>query len=164
MYKYLLYFLIFSFFGWCAEVLFYILKTGRLVNRGLAKGPFCPIYGLGICLCAFLLGSVESFLLLALFSMAIATGVEFFVGLMMDRVFEYRLWDYRCERGNILGYVCPKFSLAWGLACASVIKLLPRLDPFLEAMDTPIGYVAVFVASLIIAVDCEMQMLKKQQI
>ena len=163
MYKYLLYFLIFSFFGWCAEVLFYIFKTGRLVNRGLAKGPFCPIYGLGICLCALLLGSVESFFLLALFSMAIATGVEFFVGFTMDRVFDRKLWDYSLERGNILGYVCPRFSIIWGVVCALVIRLLPRIDPFLTVMDAPVGYTAVFLATLIIVVDCEIQMLRKQR-
>ena len=84
MYKYLLYFLIFSFLGWCAEVIFHLLKEGAFVNRGLAKGPICPIYGVGICLIDLLLGSIDSFLLLALLSMAVATAVELLVGYFTD--------------------------------------------------------------------------------
>ena len=131
MYKYLLYFLIFSFLGWCAEVVFAAIKTGRFVNRGLLCGPVCPIYGVGICLSSLLLGSVKSFALLVLLSMAIATAVELAVGVVTEHSLGKRLWDYRGEKGNILGYVCPRFSLIWGVVCAIVLKLLPLLDRLL---------------------------------
>ena len=163
MYDYLLYFLVFSFLGWCAEVVFYIFKTGKLVNRGLAKGPFCPIYGVGICLCRWLLGSVESFILLVIFSMAIATAVELAVGFIMDRAVGRRLWDYSGERGNILGYVCPRFSLIWGVVCAITLKIIPLLDPFLAAMGTPFGYAATFALLMCVTVDSELQLLKRQR-
>lgn len=160
MYEYLLYFLIFSFFGWCAEVIFHLFKTGKFVNRGLAKGPICPIYGIGICLSSILLSSVDNFVLLALFSMAIATIVEFSVGLFLDKVIGQRLWDYRGEKGNILGYVCPSFSLIWGVVAATVIKLLPLFEPFINFMKTPVGYALSFVLSVTIAVDVELQIMK----
>ena len=160
MYKYLLYFLIFSFLGWCAEVLFHFLKHGRLEKRGLAKGPVCPIYGIGICLSHILLGSVRSFTLLALFSMAIATLVEFSVGFFTDRALSLRLWDYTSERGNILGYVCPRFSLIWGIVCAAIIKLLPLIDPILERLDTPLFKGISFVLLLLLAVDEKMSMVE----
>ena len=99
MYNYLLYFLIFSFLGWCVEVIFCFFKTGRFVNRGFAKGPICPIYGIGISLSYLLLGSVESFPLLALLSMATATAVELIAGVIFDKIFGVRLWDYTCEKG-----------------------------------------------------------------
>ena len=163
MYDYLLYFLIFSFFGWCAEVIFYFLKTGEFVNRGLAKGPVCPIYGIGICLSSILLSSIDSFLLLVLFSMAVATIVEFLVGLFLDKVIGQRLWDYRGEKGNILGYVCPTFSLIWGIIAAMVIKLLPLLTPFVNLMKTPLGYAFAFVLSVAILVDVELQMVEMKK-
>ena len=137
MYEYLLYFLVFSFAGWCAEVTFYIFKTGRLVNRGFAKGPVCPIYGIGISLSYLLLGGVDSFVLLVLLSMAIATAVEFSVGILFDKLLGIRLWDYREERGNIGGYVCPRFSLIWGLVSAAVIRLIPRLTLLTELSARP---------------------------
>ena len=137
MYNYLLYFLAFSFLGWCVEVAFYIFKTGRLVNRGFAKGPFCPIYGLGISLSYLLLSSVKNFVLLSLLSMAIATAVELAAGIAFDKLLGIRLWDYSGERWNISGYVCPKFSLIWGVFSAAVIRLMPLIDPLVILASSP---------------------------
>ncbi len=153
MYKYLLYFLIFSFLGWCAEVVFRFFKCGRPVNPGLARGPFCPIYGIGISLCALLLGDIDSFLLLAVLSMAIATAVELAVGLFCDRLLSRRLWDYTSEKGNILGYVCPRFSVIWGVMCAVIIKLLPFLDRVTEMMGGAVFKGAAFVLLIVILID-----------
>ena len=153
MYKYLLYFLIFSFLGWCAEVVFHLFKSGKLVNRGLARGPMCPIYGVGITLSSLLFGSVKSFLLLALLSMAVATAVEFFVGYFTEHLLSERLWDYTSEKGNILGYVCPRFSLIWGVVCASVLKILPRLDGALTLLNRPVFYALSFLFLILTLVD-----------
>ena len=153
MYKYLLYFLIFSFLGWLAEVTFQFMKSGRFVNRGLSRGPRCPIYGVGICLASLLFGSVESFVLLALLSMATATAVEFAVGYFSDKTLSKRLWDYSSERGNILGYVCPRFSLIWGVVCAAVLKILPRIDGFLSIFEAPVFYAISFVLLILTLVD-----------
>ena len=152
MYNYLLYFLIFSFLGWCVEVIFYFLKSARFVNRGFARGPICPIYGVGISLSYLLLGSVDSFLLVALLSMAIATATELAAGLIFDKLFGVRLWDYSAEAGNIGGYVCPRFSLIWGVASAAVIRLIPLLSPLIELLQTPrlrAAVVVLFVAALV---------------
>ena len=160
MYNYLLYFLAFSFLGWCAEVTFYIFKTGRLINRGFAKGPFCPIYGVGISLSYLLLSSVRSFLLLALFSMAIATAVELAVGLAFDKLLDIRLWDYREERWSIGGYVCPKFSLIWGTVSAAVIRLIPTLDPLLTLARSPRICVLVLIAFVLMLLDIKRETVK----
>lgn len=44
-YELLWYFAIYSFLGWCMEVVFCTVRTGKLVNRGFLNGPVCPIYG-----------------------------------------------------------------------------------------------------------------------
>ena len=160
MYKYLLYFLIFSFSGWCVEVGYHVIKLGKFENRGLAWGPFCPIYGVGICLSSLLLSRVDSFILTALLSMAIATAVELFVGFFTDRLLSLRLWDYSGEKGNILGYVCPRFSFAWGIACALVIKLLPLLDPLISWLYAPLFKGAAFMIFILILVDVRVSMLE----
>ena len=163
MYKYLLYFLVFSFLGWCVEVVFHVFKTGRVVNRGLAKGPICPIYGVGICLSYLLLRSVESFILLALLSMAVATIVEFSVGWLLERTLGQRLWDYSAERGNILGYVCPRFSLIWGVVCAFAVRLMTRLEPLVNRLENPLMYGAVFILCVISVVDIKVQMTSRKR-
>ena len=48
MYKYLYYFFIYSFLGWCLEVCYAALNTGKFINRGFLNGPYCPIYGVGV--------------------------------------------------------------------------------------------------------------------
>ena len=164
MYDYLLYFLIFSFLGWCAEVVFHILKNGRFENRGLAKGPVCPIYGVGICLSYLLLGSIGDFFLLTVLSMAVATIVEFAAGFFVDKMLGQRLWDYTLEAGNIFGYICPRFSIIWGVICAAVIKLIPRLEPFISLMKTPFGYTLASALSVVLILDIKTEMVKRQEI
>ena len=52
-------FFLYSFAGWCCEVVFAACKTGRFVNRGFLFGPICPIYGFGV-VAAVLLGHTGS--------------------------------------------------------------------------------------------------------
>ena len=47
MYDFLWLFFIYAFLGWCMEVSFAALNTGKFVNRGFLNGPLCPIYGFG---------------------------------------------------------------------------------------------------------------------
>ena len=163
MYKYLLYFLIFSFLGWCAEAVFRFVKCHRPVNPGLAGGPFCPIYGIGICLSAALISDIDSFALLVVLSMATATAVELAVGLFCDKLLSLRLWDYSSEKGNILGYVCPRFSVIWGLLSASVIKLLPMIDRVINMLDGVLLKGLAFVIFVLVLVDERMVMEKPRK-
>ena len=48
LYQTLAYFLIYSCLGWCLEVVYAAVTTGKLVNRGFLNGPVCPIYGFGM--------------------------------------------------------------------------------------------------------------------
>ncbi len=40
---------------------------------------------------------------------------EFFVGLVVNLWFGWKVWDYTDVPGNILGQICPQFSGAWFL-------------------------------------------------
>ena len=59
----LVWFLVYSFLGWCLEVIFAAVTTGELVNRGFFNGPVCPIYGFGMVLCLLVLTPVQENLL-----------------------------------------------------------------------------------------------------
>ena len=41
-------FIIYSFLGWCVEVINSFLNSKGFVNRGFLIGPYCPIYGVGL--------------------------------------------------------------------------------------------------------------------
>ena len=96
--------------------------------------------------------------------MAVATIVEFLVGLFADRTLGVRLWDYTGERGNILGYVCPRFSIIWGVVSACAIRLIPRLDPVLELFKNPVGYAISVLLLIAIIIDEKISILKAKTI
>ena len=48
-------FCIYSILGWFVESVYMSFCNRRLTNRGFAKGPFCPIYGIGALAGYFLL-------------------------------------------------------------------------------------------------------------
>ena len=53
MVQWILFFYIYCFFGWCFESAYMSICEKRLVNRGVMKGRFLPIYGSGAILLLF---------------------------------------------------------------------------------------------------------------
>lgn len=53
----------------------------------------------------------------------IATALEFAAGLILNLWLGLGIWDYSHMAGNILGQICPQFTLAWAVLMAVSIKL-----------------------------------------
>ena len=45
-------------------------------------------------------------------------------GFVLDRLFHHKWWDYTGMPFNIGGYVCLVFSLVWGVACVTIVKVI----------------------------------------
>ena len=90
--------------------------------------------------------------------MAVATAVELAVGVILDKILDIRLWDYGEERWNIGGYVCPKFSLVWGVVCALVIKAMPTLEPLVTLAASPRMILAVLAVFVLVMLDISREM------
>lgn len=117
--------LIYSCLGWCCEVAFAALKTGKFVNRGFLNGPVCPIYGFGVLSVVLVLEPVKDNLLLLFFgSMVFTSLLEFLAGFAMERIFHDKWWDYSNNPFNIKGYICLEFSVMWGIACVLVVDII----------------------------------------
>lgn len=54
---------------------------------------------------------------------AIITGIEFTTGCIVNLIFQLNVWDYSARPLNILGQICPLFSILWFLLCIPVVKL-----------------------------------------
>lgn len=120
--------LIYSCLGWCAEVAFAAVKTGRFVNRGFLNGPVCPIYGFGMLIVLLVLEPTKENLALLFFgSMVFTSLLEFLVGFALERIFHDKWWDYTDCPFNIMGYVCLEFSLIWGIACVLAVDVVHPL-------------------------------------
>ena len=143
-----LYFFIYALLGWCAEVAFAAVKERALVNRGFLNGPLCPIYGFGMVGLLAVLGGWRRNLLAVFFiGMALATLLELVGGYLLYRLFHTRWWDYSQNRGNLGGFICPKFSLLWGAASVAVVM---GLHPLLAAPVERLPRAAVMVLDVLL--------------
>lgn len=146
-YELLWLYIIYSFLGWCGEVILAAVKRHRFVNRGAISGPLCPVYGLGAVVTAVFLPELcESLFFLFLGGMVLNTFVEYVTGRLMEMSLHKKWWDYSKEKFNFGGYVCLKASLFWGLC--SVLMIL-FLNPFFTRL---IALIPVFWGKIILCV------------
>lgn len=95
-------FFVYAFLGWCTEVGYAALRTGRFVNRGFLNGPVCPIYGFGVIIVLWVLEPLaEHILLLFLGSVVLTSALEWVTGLVLEKLFHQRWWDYSDEPFNV---------------------------------------------------------------
>ena len=125
IYYFMLYFYVYGFLGWCTEVCYASLRERRFVNRGFLNGPICPVYGVGVGIVVFLL-AFQDWGLVSLYvvSTGLVTTIEGVTGYLMDKIFHHKWWDYSNQPLNIGGYVCLMFSLAWGIACVLIVRVI----------------------------------------
>jgi len=129
----LYWFFVYGLLGWCLEVMFAAVKERRLVNRGFLCGPICPIYGFGMV--ALLLavralgdpGGLAGAAVTFVTGMVLATLVELVAGWVLFQLYHIRWWDYSHLKGNIGGYICPQFSLLWGLGSVVMVHAVHPL-------------------------------------
>lgn len=59
----------------------------------------------------------QSLIIRCLAGSLIITAIEFIVGCIVNRGLHMDVWDYSDEKYNILGQICPLFSIFWFLLC-----------------------------------------------
>lgn len=117
MYSDLLFYLAFySFLGWCIETIYKTITEKRFVNSGFLYGPFCPIYGFGAIIMILCLSKIKNNILAVfLASTFLLTVWEYIVGVLLEKIFKTKYWDYSHLKFNINGRVCLKNSIYWGI-------------------------------------------------
>lgn len=126
----LIYFIIYSIAGWALESLYRSLCEKKIINSGFLIGPFCPIYGTGaIIMLLFLEGFKENILVLFLISFLVLSIWEYLVGVLLEKSFKTKYWDYSDHKININGRVCLFNSICWGILG---ILFIEYIHPFVE--------------------------------
>jgi len=128
MYTFLYYFLIFflySFIGWCIEMISCSLNTKKIINRGFLIGPYCPIYGIASILMTSFLGKYKNDILV-LFVMAIfiCSILEYITSYLMEKMFKARWWDYSNKSFNVNGRICLTNSICFGILGVLLICII----------------------------------------
>ena len=90
------------------ESIFRSICEKKLINTGFLRGPFCPIYGIGsIIMVVFLENFAEAPILLFFTSMVVLTLWEYIVGVLLEKIFDTKYWDYSDHKFNFQGRICP---------------------------------------------------------
>ena len=149
------YFIIYAFLGWVLEVVYHAVTKGQVVNRGFLNGPICPIYGCGmVSILTLLMPVSRNIVLLTIGGTVLATLIELVGGFVLLKIFHMRWWDYSDQPFNLGGYVCPRFSLAWGVCILLAVKIIhPFIELNVNLLDGVVGYIIVAAAYVIFIID-----------
>ena len=124
------YFILYSFLGWIMESIFRSICEKKLINTGFLRGPFCPIYGIGSIIMIVFLKDFEKYPISLFFiSMIILTAWEYIVGVILEKIFNTKYWDYSDHKINFQGRICLTNSICWGVLGVLFIKYI---HPFAE--------------------------------
>lgn len=124
------YIVIGSFLGWVLEMTFKYFALGDKTNAGISNGPFCILYGVGTYVLAIFLSKfTDNILLVFALSLITLTALEYFTGVLLNKVYGVELWDYTNLKFSINKYISLEFMVVWGiLGVIFVLYLLPLLN------------------------------------
>lgn len=153
-------FCIYAFLGWSIEVVYQAVNKGIFINRGFLNGPYCPMYGVGMVIVSYILPLFKSsIIILFIASFIFASALEFVTGFVLEKVFHNKWWDYSNVPFNIMGYICLKFSIYWGIggvlmftAIHPVIYSFVKLIPHIAGIVFLIIFYIFFAGDLVVTV------------
>jgi uncharacterized membrane protein len=137
------------------EVIYAALKEGKFINRGFLNGPLCPIYGFGVIAVVNFLKPVQNNLFFLFFgSVFIASAIELTAGFVLEKIFRQKWWDYSEVPFNIGGYICPLFSMMWGIACLVIVDQIHPLIVNMSAhIPEPASLIILLILSIVFVID-----------
>lgn len=148
-------FLLFSLFGYIAEMTMCFVMNHKITNRGFLCGPIIPIYGVGsLFLVLFLNQFKDNPCLVFLFGIVITTALEYVTSYLLEKIFHNRWWDYSENKYNINGRICLLNSFLFGLGSLAIIYLAnPLFDAFLNQINRVTIYTSAILLSIIFFFD-----------
>ena len=114
-------FVIGSLLGWVIELFFRrFVSQKKWMNPGFLTGPYLPIYGFGVVI-LYAVSNIPLGITIQVWDVIARIGiigvgmtlVEFIAGLIFIKGLKIKLWDYSNRKGNVMGIICPSFSLIW---------------------------------------------------
>ena len=151
-------FFIYSFAGWCIEVVLKYIQYHRFINRGFLTGPVCPIYGSGALLITIAVGNLaryeSAYGTTFAISFVLCGAVEYLTSFFLEKRFHARWWDYSGKPMNLHGRIWIGNLILFGIAGLAIIHLLnPAIDTVLNALDPMRREIAAGVLLIVFAAD-----------
>lgn len=136
------------------EIIVIYIESHKIINRGFLIGPYCPVYGTGAIFIYYFLQQYEdNILVLFVMAMFLCSLVEYFTGLILEKLFNTRWWDYSNKRFNLNGRICLENLLAFGLLGVLMIKFINPfiLNMFSYVYPSTLNIIAIVIACLLLA-------------
>ena len=164
-YKMILWFLTYSILGWIVESIYMSICNRKLTNRGFAKGPICPIYGVGaLTVFVILKPYSHNMLLLFLFGSILATTLEYVTAIIMNKMFGEIWWDYTDKPFNYKGILCLESSIAWGFSTIILFAFLHGfVDGLVNRIPFTVGRTIGTIILALVAVDYTIMLYKQKK-
>ena len=162
IFEILTYFIVYSFLGWTMESIVRTIAEKKLINTGFLKGPMCPIYGIGAIIMFLFLDKFENKpILLFLIAFVVLTIWEYLVGVLLEKLFNTKYWDYSEQKFNFQGRVCLTNSICWGILGVVFVKYIhPFIQSIISKVDTKILYYTTSIIMLVFLVDMIVSVIK----
>lgn len=152
---YVLLFFALAFMGWLWEVVLFFLTDHAFINRGIYRGPYLPIYGVGgilLCLCFRFLRRRP--LLVFLMSMILCSALEYGTSYFLEVHWGIRWWDYSGHYFNLNGRICLLGAVIFGLAGTGLVcLLLPLYDKIYGKLSKKFCVVLCFIFLAVFVAD-----------
>ncbi len=148
-------FFVFCNIGWVIESTIESLYRRSFINRGFLKGPYIPIYGFGgmtILMCC--MPFEENGFVVYLVGVLSCTTLEYFVGWIMETIFQKQFWDYSMLKFTYKNRISLLPSLFWGLLSLFLVYVLyAPVDALVNFV--PMNFVIIYdiAFAIIMAVD-----------
>ena len=152
---YILLFFIYSFLGWCMEVLLILISQKKFVNRGFLIGPYCPIYGTGaLIMTIFLQKYLDDPVTLFILILLSCSVLEYCTSYFLEKRYHTRWWDYKKYRFNINGRICLETMIPFSiLGMLIMYKFNPFFLSLIEKIPSTLLIVLAVLIVLILLVD-----------
>ena len=162
----LTFFLIYSFLGWFMESIFRSVIEKKIINTGFLRGPICPIYGFGAIIMITILNRLSNnIILLFIASVVLLSFWEYIVGVLLEKIFHTKYWDYSNHKINFQGRICLSNSIYWGILGVAFVKFIhPFVQEVVSKINIDILYFVVSIASLVFVVDVITSVVKVKSI
>ena len=148
-------FVVYSVLGWLVESIYMSFCNRKLTNRGFAKGPFCPIYGIGAVCCYLIMSPFKGqYVVVYLMGAVLATIFEYLVGRGMLLLFGQLWWDYKEKPFNFQGIICLESTVAWGFYAIIIIVFLHgKIINFIDRYDFSWGVMVCRLVLFVVTLD-----------
>lgn len=121
---YVLLFFSLAFIGWLWEVVLFYVTDHAFINRGIYRGPYLPVYGVGGLMLCFCFRSLRKKPVRLFFlSMLTCSVLEYLTSYFLELRWGIRWWDYSGHFLNLNGRICLTGAAVFGAGGVALICL-----------------------------------------